>query len=173
MKTLLILLVAALLFVVVGCEEQTVEPIVAASPQKPAAPDLQKLVISERLDVRTPEGFTGSVDVAGEITYQMIKAEVALGKALPVAKKTVYNTLIAGKGVMTFQAPSGFAKPNTYRFSGDVTMVLEQGTENIEVMFRIEDAAWSGARYRVGFAVGQGSLAKVSSRVELFPDMSQ
>ena len=61
MKTLLMLLAAALLFVVVGCEEQTVEPIVAASPQRPAAPALQKLVISERLDVRTPEGFTGFV----------------------------------------------------------------------------------------------------------------
>lgn len=173
MKTLLMLLAAALLFVTVGCEEQTVEPIVAANPPKPAAPLLQKIVIDERLDVKTPEGFTGSVDVLGEINYQMIRAEVVLGKELPVPTKTVYNTIIAGKGVVTLQPATGFAKANTYRFSGDMTMVLEQGTENFEVTFRILDANWSGAHYHVGFAVGSGTLSKYTSRVELFPDISQ
>jgi hypothetical protein len=172
MKTLSMLLAAALLFVVVGCEEQTVEPIVAANPPIPAVPTLQKIVINERLDVKTPEGFTGSVDVVGEINYQMIKAEVALGKELPVPKKSVYNTLIAGKGVVTLLPATGFAKANTYKFSGDMTMVLEENTENIDVTFRVEDASWSGAHYHVGFAVGRGSLSKVSSRIELFPDMS-
>ncbi len=173
MKTLLILLAAALLFVVVGCDEQTVEPIVAANPSMPAAPLFQKIVINERLDVKTPEGFTGSVDIAGEINYQMIKAEVALGKELPVPKKTVYNTLIAGKGVVTLLPATGFAKANTYRFSGDMTVILEEGTENFEVSFRIVDASWSGAHYHVGFAVGRATLSKYTSRIELFPDMSQ
>jgi hypothetical protein len=172
MKTLLMLLAAALLFVVVGCEEQMVEPIVAANPPIPAAPTLQKIVINERLDVKTPEGFTGSVDIVGEINYQMIKAEVALGKELPVPKKIVYNTLIGGKGVVTLLPATGFAKANTYRFSGDMTMVLEEGTENIDVTFRVEDANWSGAHYHVGFAVGRGTLSKYTSRIELFPDMS-
>lgn len=173
MKTLLMLLVAALLFVVVGCEEQSVAPIVAPNPPKPATPALQKLVINERLNVRTPEGFTGSVDVAGEITYQMIKAEVALGKELPVPTKTVYNTRLEGNGVVTLLPATGFAKANTYRFSGTITMVLEGGDEDAEVMFRIDDASWSGAHYHVGFAVGHAMLSKVSSRVELFPDLSQ
>lgn len=173
MKTLLMLLAAALLFVVVGCDEQTVEPIVAANPPAPAAPLFQKIAINERLEVKTPEGFIGSVEVTGEINYHMIKAEVALGKELPVPKKTVYNTLVAGKGVVTLLPATGFAKANTYRFSGDMTMVLEEGTENIELTFRIEDASWSGANYHVGFVVGRGTLSKYTSRVELFPDMSQ
>jgi hypothetical protein len=169
MKTFLMVLVAALLFVAVGCEEQAVEPIVAANPPKPATPVFQKIVISERLDVKSPEGFTGYVEVAGEINYQMIKAEVPLGKELPVSKKTVYNTLITGKGVVTLMPATGLAKPNIYRFSGDFTMVLEEGAEDFVVAFRIEDAAWSGARYHVGFVVGSGTLSKYTSRVELFP----
>jgi hypothetical protein len=173
MKTLLMFLAAALLFVIVGCEEQSVEPIVAANPPKAAAPTLQKIVINERLDVKTPEGFTGFVDVVGEINYRMIKAELALGKELPVPKKTVYNTIIGGEGVVTLLPATGFAKANTYRFSGDMMMVLEEGTENIEVTFRIEDATWSGAHYHVGFIVGNGTLSKYTSRIELFPDMSQ
>jgi hypothetical protein len=68
---------------------------------------------------------------------------------------------------------SGVGKANIYRFSGDVSMVLEEGAEDFEVSFRIEDAAWSGARYHVGFVVGHGTLSKYTSRIELFPDLSQ
>jgi hypothetical protein len=173
MKTLHMLLVATLLIVVVGCEEQTVEPIVGANPPKAAAPSVQKILVNERLDVKTPEGFTGYVDVAGEINYKMTKAEVVLGKELPVSKKVVYNTLITGNGLITFQLTTGTAKPNTYRFSGDAAMVLEEGAEDIEVMFRIVDAAWTGAHYHVTFALGQGALSKIASRIELFPDVSR
>jgi hypothetical protein len=114
----------------------------------------------------------GSVDVAGEIDYQMIKTEVALGKELPVAKKTVYNTFIEGEGVVTLLPATGFAKANTYRFSGDMRMILEEGSDDFEVTFPIADASWSGANYRVGFTVGRGSLSKSSSRIELFPNTS-
>ena len=170
MKTLQIVLAAALLFLLVGCEEQTVEPIVATRTSAPAAPSFQKIIINERLDVRTPEGFTGSVDVVGEINYMMIKAEVPLGKTLPVPTKTIYNTIIEGRGTVTLQPSSRLGKTNVYRFSGDASMVLEQGSEEFEVTFRIEDAAWSGARYHVGFMVGNSTLSKFSSRIELFPD---
>ncbi len=150
-----------------------VEPIVAANPPKAAVPSVEKILVNERLDVKTPEGFTGYVDVAGEINYKMTKAEVVLGKELPVPKKTVYNMLVAGNGLITFQLTAGTAKANTYRFSGDAAMVLEEGAEDIEVTFRIADAVWVGAHHHVTFAFGQGELSKIASRIELFPDVSR
>ncbi|MCX6133411.1 MAG: hypothetical protein NTU47_06310 [Ignavibacteriales bacterium] len=173
MKTVLVFLAVVLMFALAGCSEQSVEPIVA-SPAKPLspAPTFQTVTISERLPVNTPEGFTGFVDVSGEINYQMVKTVVALGKEIPVPTKVVYNTLIRGNGIVAFTPPkSGLTKANIYRFKGEMAMVLEEGGESAVASFKLEDAGWAGAIYQVRFMVNKGTLVDFTNRVQLFPEM--
>lgn len=172
MKNFLIFLAVVLMFALAGCSEQSVEPIVA-SPAKPLspAPAFQKIAISERLPVNTPEGLTGLVDVTGEIEYQMTKAVVALGKEIPVPTKVVYNTVIRGNGIVTFTPPNALGKANTYRFRGEMSMVLEEGGESAVASFKLEDASWSGASYQMRFVTSRGALVETVSRIQLFPEM--
>lgn len=168
MKALAMFLAAALLVLAVGCQENAVEPIVAQAPAK-SVPVLQKLEISERLEINTPDGLTGSVDIVGQITYQLVQVDQAsLKKELPIVTKKVYSLMLNGKGEMApagdLQA-NGLAKPNTWAFSGSLNAVVEEGGEFFAA-FRIEGTKYPLAHYHVGFSLAGGKLARTMRYVD-------
>jgi hypothetical protein len=172
MKTFLIVLVSVLMVVSFGCEEAAVDPVIASnSPVPVPAATIQKIFLDEKLDVNSGEGFSGSVYISGVITYQMVKVQAVLGKDLPVGTKTAYTTLITGKGEMVVLGGSSrvtLAKPNTYSFFGTTTMVLVEGSKDIDVTFRIQGEGWPGGMYHIGLNVSPGFLEKGTSRLDLF-----
>lgn len=172
MKTLLMVFAAVLMIVSFGCEEAAVDPIVAQNAPSPVlAAAIQKIFLGEKLDVKSEEGFTGSVYICGVITYQMVKVQTVLGKDLPIGTKTAYTTQITGKGemiVLSGSSGASLAKPNTYNFSGTATMVLVEGSKDIDVTFRIQGEGWPGGAYHVGLNVASGYLEKGNSRLEQF-----
>ncbi len=168
MKALAMFLAAALLVLAVGCQENAVEPIIAQAPAK-SVPVLKKLEISERLEINTPDGLTGYVDVVGQITYQLAQVEQAsLKKELPIVTRKVYSLTMDGKGEMSLagdMTSKGLAKPNTWVFSGALSVVVEDGGEFFAA-FPIEGTKYPKAHYRVGFSLAGGQLARTVRYVD-------
>jgi hypothetical protein len=172
MKTLASFSIAALLFLIVGCSENSVNPI-AASPTPNPAPVIQKLQLSQAIDITMPEGTSMVANLEGDITYQLAKVDRAfLTKELPVPSKTSYRLILTGQGEVSLfdgAATTSLKKPITWTFSKSMTDIVDEGGDFI-VTFPITGTRYQVAHLHLGFVVSNNRLVRDIAYVDFHVD---
>ena len=162
MKTSASLCIVALLFLVAGCSENSVNPIVAPPSAKPT-PISQRLVLNQNIEFNTPDGTSIAANLEGEVTYQMTKVDPAsLSKELPVIAKSAYRLTLVGQGEMSFSDGATSAtlnKPITWTFLKSLTDIVEEGGE-FTATFPINGSGYQTAHLHLGFVLSNNQLVQ-------------
>jgi hypothetical protein len=162
MKTSAVLFIVALLFLVAGCSENAVNPIVAPPSVRPT-PISQRLQLDQKIEFVTPDGASIAANLEGEITYQMTKVDPAsLSKEIPNTAKAAYRLTMVGQGEMSFsqgEASASLHKPITWTFSRTLADIVEEGGE-FTATFPINGTRYQMAQLHLGFVLSNNKLVQ-------------
>ncbi len=175
MKTSVASFIVVLLFVVAGCTENGVEPIVAQSPGKvTTAP--QKLELNQKIEFDTPEGAVVSANLEGEITYQMTKVDPAsMSKEIPNPSRDAYRVTLIGQGEMALQegnASASLQRPIVWTFMKSLTEIVEEGGE-FTATFPIVGTKYQIAHLHLGFVLARTTLVQDLASVDFHANIAE